>query len=231
MSSAPSLTDILFAERSKPRGDEAAAHIGDLYKCLRAVWYRRNGFEEEAPDRELLAKFQIGHDYEHGVAATLRAAGHDVVEGAEVEFLGLKGHPDLIVGEIENVGWKSDWQYLIETKTTDARKPKDEVQPHHRVQAAAYALALGLSEAVVLVKHAGSHVETEYWIQPEASRALIERKAAEIHAQTGPGAPMPPAVPSDVPPYDECQYCRFRQCERNPKHDRYARLVQEEVPF
>jgi CRISPR/Cas system-associated exonuclease Cas4 (RecB family) len=230
MSSAPSLTDILFAERSKPRGDEASPHIGDLYKCLRAVWYRRNGFEEEPADRELQAKFQIGHDYEHGVARTLRAQGHLVTEGVEADLLGLRGHPDLIVAFNATVG-DEDPTLLIETKTTDARKPKDQVQPHHALQAAAYALALGLSEAVVLVKHAGSHVETEYWIQPEASRALIERKAAEIHAKTGQGAPMPPAVPSDVPPYDECQYCRFRQCERNPQHDPNARLVQEEVPF
>lgn len=204
------LTAVLFAQRSKPRGDELLTHFSDVWTCLRAVYMRRNGYEPRPYTADELAKFQVGHDFEHGVARTLREAGHKVVEGLDVAAFGLdSGHPDLIV----------DDELALETKTTDARKPKDTVSKHHAVQVSMAALALKLPRAAVLVKHAGSHIETAYPVEPEGYRALIEERAAQVVAQTAPGQPMPPAVPSDIPPYDECQYCRFSACERNPHYN------------
>ncbi len=221
----------LCTERAKPRGDEALTHVSDLTTCLRAVAYRRRGVVPEPYDAATLAKFAIGHAYEQNVAKTLREAGHAVDEGVEVSAFGLNvGHPDLIV----------DGEVLVETKTTDggayypksdkerAGEPK-EVSAHHAIQASAYALALGIRRAVVLVKHAGfAHDEIAHDVDPERYRAKIESLAADVVALTDPASPLPPAEPKprDVVPYDECAYCRFRVCERNPAYDPAANEVE-----
>ena len=201
------LTDVLFKQRSKPRGDEEKGHISDLYSCLRATWYRRNGKTCAPFTPEKLAQFAIGLGYEADVMKTLREAGHDVKTDFEVEYLGLTGHPDGLV----------DGELVIECKTTAARKPKDEVSPHHAIQAAAYALAIGAPRAIVLVEHAGTHVEATYEINPEAYRAIIGRRAAEVHARTGPGMAIPEADPGDLAPWG-CSYCSWTQCPRNPQY-------------
>ena len=218
------LLDILFAQRSKPRGDEMLTHIGDTITCLRAVAYRRRGVVPAPYTPQDLAKFALGHAYEQNTAKTLREAGHDAQEGAECAGFGLEvGHPDIIL----------DGETLIETKTTSAGAlyPKSdkegragqprEVSTHHAIQAAAYALALGLPKAKVMVAHYGYEVaEAEHEIEPEQYRAQIEMLAREVVALTGPEMPLPPAEPKprDVVPYDECGYCRWRMCERNPHH-------------
>lgn len=207
------LTQVLFEQRSKPRGDEEKPHIADLYGCDRATWYRRNGYAPEPFAPEKLAQFAIGLGYEKDVADTLTEAGYDVQTGFEVEYLGLTGHPDIVIPE----------QLLIEVKTTDLQKPKDSVSPHYAVQAAAYALALGIPDAVVLVKHARSHIETTYYIKPEGYRELIEERAHEIHENTTPGAVMPPPVPNALSPWG-CDYCSYRMCPSNPKFDPQAEV-------
>ena len=55
---------------------------------------------------------------------------------------------------------------------------------------------------------------------PEDYREIIEWRAREVVALTGPEMPLPPAMPppADVVPYDACAYCRWRMCERNPQH-------------
>jgi hypothetical protein len=69
----------------------------------------------------------------------------------------------------------------------------------------------------VLVKHAGSHVETEYHIDPEGYRLIIRKRAAEVVAQTALGAPIPPADPGELAAWG-CKYCSYVQCPSNPKH-------------
>jgi hypothetical protein len=218
------LTDILFKQRSKPRGDEKFSHVSDLTTCLRAVAYRRRGVVPAPYTPQDLAKFALGHAYEQNTAKTLREAGHDAQEGAECAGFGLDvGHPDIIL----------NGETLIETKTTSAGAlyPKSdkegragqprEVSTHHAIQAAAYALALGLPKAKVMVAHYGYEVaEAEHEIEPEQYRAQIEMLAREVVALTGPEMPLPPAEPPppEVVPFDSCSYCRFTQCFRNPKH-------------
>jgi predicted RecB family nuclease len=202
------LTRALFSQRAIPRGDEDLPHCADLWACDRQTWYRRNGFAGEQFDRAKLAQFAIGHGYEREVADTLAAAGHKVDTDLEVYHLGLFGHPDIVV----------DDDLLVECKTTELQKPKDEVSQHYAIQAAFYALALPVPQAVVLVKHARSHAEVAYPVKPQAYRGMIERRAAEIIATTGIGAPMPPADPGPLAPWG-CTYCPHVQCERNPKHD------------
>jgi hypothetical protein len=230
MMTGSSLIETLAATRGIPRGDEALTHVADLTTCLRAVAYRRRGATPEPFTARELAKFALGHGYEAEVAHTLTAAGHEVQTGIEVQAFGLDiGHPDILV----------DRELLIECKTTDggANYPKSdreragqpkEVSPHHAIQAATYALALGVPKAVVLVKHAGigdrGHEEIAHEIDPEAYREQIEMLAREVVALTGPDMPLPPAEPkpADVVPYDECAYCRYRLCERNPTAGRFA---------
>lgn len=234
------LLQTLFATRSRPRGDEAKTHVADLTTCLRAVAYRRRGIKPTPFEPRELAKFAIGHGYEGEVAQTLADAGHTVEEGLETHGFGLDvGHPDLLI----------DGELLIECKTTDgganepqkingkpnprAGEPKD-VSPHHAIQAATYALMLDVPRAIVLVKHAGigdrGHEEAAFELQPEQYRAQIEMLAREVVALTGPDMPLPPAEPKpqNIVPYDECGYCRYRLCERNPKHDASAEAM--EIP-
>jgi len=245
------LTAALYAQRSKPRGDEAEAHVADLYGCDRATWYRRNG-ETPAPfSQTKLAQFAIGNGYEREVGDTLRAAGYRVRIDEDVTIFGLTGHPDIIVmdapspGELIAVDDLRDFLEIaepkpglvIEVKTTEARKPKTPLEidkayvgiegapdpgdnpcpPHYAIQAATYALAVGAPRAKVLVKYAGTHDEREWDIDPEAWRPVIERRAAEIHARTFAGAPIPPAVPDALAPWG-CAYCDWRMCERNPNY-------------
>lgn len=224
------ITEALFAQRSIPRGDEALTHVGDLTTCLRAVAYRRRGVIPEPYSATEQAKFALGLAYEQNTARTLREAGHEIQEGVECAAFGLDiGHPDLIQNR----------ELLIETKTTSggAKYPKGdnaragqlkEVSAHHAIQAAAYALALGLPRATVLVMHYGYEcIEVAHEIRPEDYRDQIEALAAEVVALTGPEMPLPPAEPPplDVVPYDSCGYCRFSQCERNPRHDFEAQEI------
>ena len=217
------LLATLFEERAKPRGDELLSHFADLTGCLRAVSYRRRGMTPEPFTANDLAKFALGHGYEYSTAKTLREAGHDVQEGVEVSAFGLDvGHPDLIV----------DGELLWEGKTTiaGANYPKSdkqragqprEVSVHHAIQAAAYALALGAPRAVVGVMHYGFEcVEATHEVNPEDYREIIEERARAVVALTGPEMPIPPAEPppSSVVEYDVCSYCRWKICEKNPKH-------------
>ena len=219
MNAPRQLTDALFAARSRPRGDEADAHVADLYACDRATWYRRNGYAPEPFTREKLAQFAIGHGYEREVASSLREAGYMVEQNGEVTICGLTGHPDIVLYAVSADGEPLNFTVdeVVEVKTTEAGTPKPEVSAHHAIQVAAYALARGASKARVLVKHARSHVEAEYVVNPEDWRERIVARADEIHARTAKGAPMPPAEPGDLAPWG-CKYCDFRMCERNPNH-------------
>lgn len=226
MSHGAALLTTLFEQRGIPRGDEALTHVADLTTCLRAVAYRRRGVKPDAFTQRDLAKFAIGHGYEYELAQTLADAGHTVEQNIEASGFGIDvGHPDLVV----------DGQLLVEAKTTDggvnypkadrerAGQPKG-VSAHHAIQAATYALMLELPKAVVIVKHAGigdrGHEEVAHEVEPESYRAIVEALALDVVTQTGPEMPLPPAEPKprDIVEYDECGYCRYRVCERNPRH-------------
>lgn len=224
MNASSGLVQTLFEQRAKPRGDEALTHVADLTTCLRAVAYRRRGVRPDALTQAELAKFAIGLGYEGEVAQTLTDAGHIVEENLEVQPFGLDvGHPDLFV----------DGQLLIECKTTSggANYPKSDkeragqprgVSTHHAIQASAYAIGLGATKAVVLVNHIGfAHEEVAHDVNPEQYRDQIEMLAREVIALTGPEMPLPAAEPKplEIVPYDECGYCRYRMCARNPKYD------------
>ncbi len=208
------LIETLYRQRSVPRGDELDAHCADLWACPRATWYRRQGHKPAPFEREKLAQFAIGHGYESEVLATLQDAGIDAEGGLTVAHLGLTGHPDIVI----YAGSDAHMDTVIEVKTTELVTPKDEVSPHYAIQAAFYALALRAPRAVVLVKHAKSHAEVTYPVDPEDYRDLIERRAAEVLSQTHPDAPMPPMEPGELAPWG-CRYCDWRRCARNPKWD------------
>lgn len=226
------LLTTLFQQRNTPRGDELLTHVSDLTKCLRDVSYRRRGLTPAPFTPADQAKFALGHGYEYEMAKTLREAGHEVQEGAEVAPFGLDmGHPDLII----------DRELLVECKTTiaGANYPKSDkeragqprgVSVHHAIQASAYALALEIPRAVVTVLHYGFEcTEVSHEVHPEQYREQIEMLAREVIALTGPEMPIPPAEPpaSHVVEYDVCGYCKWRQCEKNPKHD--ASLMEAEL--
>jgi len=224
------LIETLYRQRSVPRGDELDAHCADLWSCLRATWYRRQGLQPAPFSREKLAQFAIGHGYEQEVAGTLQDAGIDAEQGLRVSFLGLTGHPDIVI-----YAGDTSSDTVIEVKTTELVSPKDDVSPHYAIQAAFYALALNIPRAVVLVKHAKSHAEVVYSVDPEDYRDLIERRAAEVIEATAPGAPMPPMEPGELAPWG-CRYCSWVRCARNPKWDgtreqEAFEVDEDEAPF
>ena len=47
--------------------------------------------------------------------------------------------------------------------------------------------------------------------------------AREVVALTGPEMPIPgpEPKPKHITPYDQCAYCDWHRCERNPHHDAY----------
>lgn len=219
------LTDMLFEQRSVRREDWAEAHVADMVGCMRATAYRRRGVEPEPYTRAELAKFAIGRGYEYAVAADLRERGHKVQHDPDftVVTFGLTGHPDLIVDDELLVECKSgDGGSNYPKKDPRAGEPKD-VQPHHAIQAAAYALTPGLGIQFAGVQQYFGYDNGERWypINPDAYRGVIEELSAEVLAKTGPEQPLPPAEPPprDIVPYDACAYCKFSICERNPKYE------------
>lgn len=229
------LVDGLFKLRNVPRGDELKTHASDLWTCMHAVALRRRGEQPIPLTQTDLVKFQAGHDYEHGVARTLRDAGHTVEEGLDLAHFGLESiHPDLFV----------NGNLVIETKTTDARVPKPVCQPHHAFQVSVSALAIASERGIptprahVLVRHA-SHSETDYPVDPTAWEALAIARAEMVVVMTDPSHRIPDPHPmhevelpehlkafnppkkdnlgGTILPYNECGYCRFTQCPINPK--------------
>lgn len=237
------LVQTLFEQRSIPRGDELLTHFSDAHNCLRATAYRRRGLPSAPYAPRDLAKFAIGHAYEMEVANTLRAAGHEVEYDPEnfvVSGWGLEiGHPDMLV----------DNSIVVECKTTDAfspfepatiaRKPNPRagelkpLSPSHTIQVSMSALAIAEIRmlpplrAVVLTKYAGvgeqGHIEYGFDVEPEQHREHIEQLAHDVIRLTGPEMPLPPATPpgSTVLSYNACVYCRFHQCEANPKYEEF----------
>jgi hypothetical protein len=223
------LTDILTAARSVPRGDELLAHVSDLYGCDRASWLRRNGFSRKPFSREKLALFAQGLAYEAQVVRDLRAYGLSIRSGVEVTLHAadddsiVVGHTDIIVDDI----------VVVDTKLTRLRAPKEHVSPHHAIQVAAYAVALGLQHGIILVYHQGSDIERQYDVDVDALaldedgypmrgrwagltyREIVYLRVDDVVARTASNAPLPPAEPGDLSPWG-CKYCDWTQCARNP---------------
>lgn len=178
------LTSVLYSARAVRRGDELKTHASDLWSCMRATSLRRRGEHSTPLTVTELVKFQAGHDYEHGVARTLRELGHTVEEGIDLPVAGLEScHPDLFVNN----------NLVIETKTTDSRIPKETCQPHHAFQVATSVVAIeqdrglkGLG-AIVLARYA-SHVEVAYEVAPEPWKLLIQARAEMVVEMTDPSA-------------------------------------------
>ena len=220
------------ARRAQPDRDPKQVAVSDLFACDRRTWHRRNGYVEPPFTDALLRKFSIGLAVEAEHARLLREAGIPVKTGlrvalrveegvlrsrdlreTDVPLAGeVTGHPDL---------WLPLEGTLVEVKTTDVRKPKDECDPHYALQASAYALALDADRTVVHVTHIVpfEKPEVEYEVYPEEHRSRVIQRIVEVLESTAPGAPMPPAEPPRETAAFACKYCQLAQCERNANPD------------
>jgi CRISPR/Cas system-associated exonuclease Cas4 (RecB family) len=78
------LEDAMFVHygRLSDTFDKQALHVSDLVQCVRAVWYRRNGYAEEpiTPSRRLtmVRGIAIEKEIREGLAATLTRRGCEV---------------------------------------------------------------------------------------------------------------------------------------------------------
>ncbi len=220
------------ARREDKREDEHLAHVADLYGCDRATWYRRRGFEKPELSDAKFRKFDLGHAYEHQVAARLIEAGHRVETGVEVavwidaggtlqgcrrEYVDehafgpeggeyVVGHTDIIVDDVP-----------IDTKTTDKRKVDAIVADHYALQIATYTFALGFPMGLIVAQHVATwdKDEIEYPVFVSEWRDRIEDRVFEVLDRTGPDSvELPPPEPPVESRDWACGYCDFRaQCE------------------
>jgi hypothetical protein len=229
------LTEALYIQRSKPRGDELLPHVSDLWGCDRATWYRRQDMRPTPFSPETLARFAIGRGYEMTVAQDLKDGGYGISTDVDMTVCGLLGHADIVISMPNREHRPTG---VVEVKTTSLRNPKPYVAPQYAIQVAAYAIGLGLDEGAVFVYHKGSDQERQYRVvvdglatDPDGAgfgaksqwagytwRQIIEERAQEVLATTGPDAETPPANPGELSPWG-CRYCDWHQCERNPRYD------------
>ena len=224
------LTEVLFVQRSKPRGDQLDAHVSDISGCDRATWLRRQGQTPVPFTREKLARFAIGRGYEDSIKQDLIASGRAVEQGQVIYLDGVKGHVDLVIDSGEP----------IEIKTSGLRSPKKYIATHYALQALSYAIGLGCKAAHILVCHIGDLnrvTEVQYRVHvdelavapngrafPEDSiwyattwGEIIKSRCVEVKVMTDPKAPIPIAEPGELSPWG-CKYCDWHQCQRNPLH-------------
>jgi len=219
---------LAAARRADTRDDTDLAHVSDLFSCDRQSFYRRHGYERPDHTDATLRKFDLGHAYEHQVAARLVEAGHRVETGVEVllwldsggtlqgcrredfaehEFPPddpsevVVGHTDIIVDGVP-----------IDTKTTDKRKVDAIVADHYALQIAAYSFALGADLGLIVAQHVATwdKDEIEYPVMVAEWRDRIEERVFEVLDRTGPDSlELPPPEPPVESAAWACSFCGF----------------------
>jgi hypothetical protein len=221
-----------FAARES-RGDELSLHVSDLAKCRRATHDRRSGNEQIPPDADTRRKWDMGLDFEDRVGEVLAqipgyVIEHNPIVSLDVDGESIVGHVDFVCRAID----QKDEDFVIEVKTTTffpkqvgkkrLRVPPtaSEVMIEHRIQAAAYCMALGIEKFSIIVCCRESGMMAEHQYRTRDYRDLVHQNARESVAQTDPNAPLPPAVPplSTFNKQGEswaCRYCSNSRCEKN----------------
>lgn len=198
--------------RKRPeRGDEASAHISDLYGCDLATWARRRGEPQLPFSPQTLVKFQMGRDVEDAIAKgiTMSYPG-DSERDTEVAWA-LEG--GVMVGHIDIDLPGED--AIIEVKSTVfyGKTPPENPSEHYIEQAAGYAVALGRKRfAIVVVCRSTGNIRT--WWYDTADYALETRaRALEVLEATDPTVPFAPAA--NPRQKWACSYCNYGACPKN----------------
>lgn len=217
------LRDVIAAHLQSiqdDRGDGEFAHVSDTYGCDRETWHRRQGEivrAQRAP--EMLFKFAIGHEVERLVCDALQAdyeaKGCGVYrdyliawnphDGRGVWNVGLglspTREPDAtkeLLGHADFLSWRDGKpDVLIEVKSTSFLKGRVPTEPqlHYVEQAATYAIAVGATQAgIIIVCRESGRLAGPFWLDLDALEFATIERAKAVLEKTG-GMIPPPAVP------------------------------------
>ena len=210
-----------------PRGDEGSAHASDVV-CDRQTWARRRGEEMLPHEFRTLMKFELGRQFERGVADILEAQltlkGYAVYRDVTTSLNGVLGHLDLEATDANPYGWLRP--FILEIKSTSFLRGKvpEAPSPWYVEQAAVYATARNIARFGILVgcRESGKlapifwfNLDDQRYDEPQTWREWAEARAKELIAVTDPSAPMPPAAPRTA---WGCKTCPWAGCEKNPAY-------------
>lgn len=220
-----------------PRGDEGDRHVADLAGCDRETWARFAGLLDPH-DPDTLRKFADGHDIENRMLTAIGRHRTDLVLGARVAFSigfdGIEGRlvdDDYTPGPGEFIGHPDGVldDMIIECKSTEFMVNRSagfsrivpttakELQHHYKIQAGAYALALGKKRAIVIIECRASGMTTAISFKPELYADEIKQRMRAV-LDIGDDEPEPTLHESTFNKSGQswlCKYCRFAGCEHN----------------
>ena len=222
----------------QPRGDENHLHVSDLFGCDRATHARIVDNDFEPVDANTAFKFRMGNDVEEDVRASFLdqyATGKkiamwldwDGIQGQIVpeDYVAapseIIGHPDAIaddaVIEIKSVVlykvMHPPWNYVVPQSEEDLSR-------WHRIQVAAYALALRKERAVVFEACRASGERKAIEFDPEHLRPWITNRMQEMFNNVALSVDRPEPTLHDFTLDRKgnswlCKYCRYAGCEQN----------------
>ena len=218
------------------RGDEHLCHVSDVFGCDFASWSRRQpGFKPALRDSKACLKMQLGNDIERYVCDALQlhyeaqgyvvrrdyalawnpklGQGCAVHARTEEPFPAFADTRDSIFGHVDLFADRGH-RIVIECKSTSYLRGKvpDAPQQHYVEQTATYAIALGATQAgIIIVCRESGRIAGPFWLDLDALEAQTIARAKEVIERTNPEAFPPEAQPrySWQPKYcalgSECQ--------------------------
>jgi hypothetical protein len=211
---------------NKPRGDEGLAHVGDVSGlCDREAWARRkSGKPLPVNDVETLTAFWLGHAAEVGMLDRIEAGlpeGYRMernvlvalwldktgkLQGARKDT--TTGVPGVVWGHLDAAIYDAEGNLHVvpDTKSTvwwsknEAGRqvwyPKGPPKIGHELQVSTYAIALGAKKAALYELDLAGKGRRTSWVDPEAHRAEVTQRVAEVLERTDPSKPEPDVAPN-----------------------------------
>jgi hypothetical protein len=232
------LLDQFARDINPPRGDEQQRHVSDLCGCDRATWARMHGWLS-AFDPDTLRKFGIGFHVEGHIVSAIGRSRPDLILGARVVMrVGIDGiegcvvseeyqpHPWEIVGHPDGILDDA----IIECKSTEFMVDRNngyarivpltvaDLQWHYRIQAGAYALALGKPRCVVIIVCRASGQISAISFNPKLYETEIIERMHDVLAISE-EEPQPTLHRTTINAKTGkswlCKYCLYEACELN----------------
>lgn len=227
------LDDALSALDAKQKRDstwdDRALHVSDLSLCKRQVWARRNGLLEEYEDLDNFLQMNLGLKYESILCEALDAAGipYEYQVPIEGKLLGydIVGTADFVfrargaVLDAKCTVFWTGWVGRGDTKKKQTKIP-EEPKMGYRIQATAYAMALGMPKYGVQSVCRSTGKRATFWYDTAGLAQTVGKELVNMQ-DTQPGDAEPV---TSVPPWYtfnedgrswQCDFCKYGACENN----------------